>query len=106
MVQCHFCRYYIKYYKQYVLYGNNGIWKMQMYSDNQTDPHGLTERELDVLRYLMEGLTNKEIADKLTVTHHTVKAHVASIIRKLGARNRLDVAMIAQKARLLNLPQD
>ncbi len=79
---------------------------MQMYSDNQTDPHGLTERELDVLRYLMEGLTNKEIADKLTVTHHTVKAHVASIIRKLGARNRLDVAMIAQKARLLNLPQD
>ena len=79
---------------------------MQMYSDNQTDPQGLTERELDVLRYLMEGLTNKEIADKLTVTHHTVKAHVASIIRKLGARNRLDVAMNAQKARLLNLPQD
>ena len=76
---------------------------MQMYSDNQTDPHGLTERELDVLRYLMEGLTNKEIAEKLTVTHHTVKAHVASIIRKLGGTNRTLAVFIAAKEGLVDL---
>ncbi len=54
-----------------------------------------TDRELEVLKYVMQGLTNKEIAEILTITHHTVKAHVASIIRKTGAKNRLDVAMIA-----------
>lgn len=55
-----------------------------------------TERELEVLKYIMQGMTNKEIAKTLMITHHTVKAHVAAIIRKSeGAKNRLDVAMIA-----------
>ena len=56
----------------------------------------LTEREQEVLQYVMQGLTNKEIADILMITHHTVKAHVAAIIRKLGVRNRLDAAMLAK----------
>lgn len=54
-----------------------------------------TERELEVLEYLMLGKTNKEIAEILMITHHTVKAHVASIINKTGAKNRLGAAMIA-----------
>lgn len=41
-----------------------------------------TERKLEVLKYLMQGMTNKEIAEILMITHHTVKAHVAAIIRK------------------------
>ena len=57
----------------------------------------LTERENEVIKYVAQGLTNKEIAKILMVTHHTVKAHIASIIRKLGARNRVDVAIFAQK---------
>lgn len=56
----------------------------------------LTEREQEVLQYVMQGLTNKEIADILMITHHTVKAHVAAILRKLGVRNRLDAAMLAK----------
>ena len=79
---------------------------MERHSGNEQTPFGLTERELDVLNYLMQGLTNREIADKITVTHHTVKAHVASIIRKLDAKNRLDVAMIARSHSIINLHQD
>ena len=57
----------------------------------------LTKREDEVVKYVAQGMTNKEIAEILMVTHHTVKAHIASIIRKLGARNRVDVAIFAQK---------
>ena len=39
---------------------------MEKYSGNEQTPFGLTERELDVLNYLMQGLTNREIADKIT----------------------------------------
>ena len=66
----------------------------------------LTERECEVIKYVAQGFTNKEIAEILTVTYHTVKAHVASIIRKLGARNRVDIAMFAQKEGFFSLPQD
>ena len=75
-----------------------------MFRENNLDK--LTDRELEVLKYIMQGLTNKEIAEILIVTHHTVKAHVAAIIRKFEAKNRLDVAMIAQKSEFLNLHQD
>ena len=57
----------------------------------------LTDRELEVLGYVMKGLTNKEIARILMITHHTVKAHVAAILRKIGAKNRLDASMMAQE---------
>ena len=63
---------------------------------NKKKNQNYTERELEVLKYLMQGMTNKEIAEILMITHHTVKAHVAAIIRKSdGAKNRLDAAMIA-----------
>ncbi len=63
---------------------------------NETSTKTLTERECEVIKYVAQGLTNKEIAEILTVTHHTVKAHIASIIRKLDARNRVDIAKFAQ----------
>lgn len=66
----------------------------------------LTERELEVLQYVVEGKTNKEIAQILTITHHTVKAHVASIIRKFGVKNRLEAALIAATKGIIIPPQD
>lgn len=66
----------------------------------------LSNREKEVLECLLQGLSNKEIAKILNVTHHTIKAHVGVIIHKLGAKNRLDAAMIAVKNDLLNRPQD
>ena len=73
---------------------------------NETSTKTLTERECEVIKYVAQGLTNKEIAEILTVTHHTVKAHIASIIRKLDARNRVDIAIFAQKKGYFSPHQD
>ena len=61
---------------------------------------GLTRRERDVLKLMVEGLTNAEIADRLVVSLSTVKTHVSSIIAKLGASTRTEAAAIAVREHL------
>jgi DNA-binding NarL/FixJ family response regulator len=58
----------------------------------------LTAREEEVLREVARGRTNAEIAADLIVSLGTVKAHLASIMLKLGARNRVEVAMWAHES--------
>jgi DNA-binding CsgD family transcriptional regulator len=67
----------------------------------ETDGHGLlTPRELEVLATLAEGMTNKAIARRLNISLHTVKFHVESLFRKLGARTRTEaVAKAAERRR-------
>ncbi|HOA67463.1 MAG TPA: response regulator transcription factor [Phycicoccus elongatus] len=55
----------------------------------------LTEREEEVLVFVARGWTNAEIARELYVSLSTVKSHVASLMAKLGARNRVEIAMWA-----------
>ncbi len=55
----------------------------------------LTPRELDVLRGIANGQSNKAIALSLKIVEHTVKNHVKSILSKLGANDRTDAALIA-----------
>src|SRR6266550_1451173 len=57
--------------------------------------HGLTARELDVLRLIAEGETNAEIAYRLTLSVNTVERHVANLYRKIGARGRADATAFA-----------
>jgi DNA-binding NarL/FixJ family response regulator len=58
----------------------------------------LTERELEVLRLLAQGMPNKEIAAHLIISERTAKFHISSIMGKLGATNRTEaVALAAQK---------
>ncbi len=54
--------------------------------------HGITKRELDVLTLIDQGLTNKDIGEKLFVSAKTVDHHVSSLLAKLGARNRSEAA--------------
>ena len=55
----------------------------------------LTEREEEVLLVVAAGRTNAEIADELYISLSTVKTHLASLMQKLGARNRVEMAMWA-----------
>ncbi len=57
--------------------------------------HDLTERELEVLRLIGTGATNREIADRLVVSEGTVKNHVSSILSRLGLRDRTQAALYA-----------
>jgi DNA-binding NarL/FixJ family response regulator len=59
----------------------------------------LTDREEEVLLAVARGRTNAEIAEELYITLSTVKTHVAALMNKLGARNRVEVAMWAYETR-------
>lgn len=61
----------------------------------------LTKRELDVLKEIAKGKSNKEIASSLFITEKTVKTHVSSILAKLGLADRTQAALYAVKHRLV-----
>jgi DNA-binding NarL/FixJ family response regulator len=62
----------------------------------------LTSREEEILIPVAQGWTNSEIADVLHISISTVKAHLASLMRKLGARNRVEIAMWAYETGRIN----
>jgi DNA-binding NarL/FixJ family response regulator len=62
---------------------------------------GLTPREQQVLRQLMEGRTNRQIARVLFISEKTASVHVSNIMGKLSAANRSQAAAIAHRLRLL-----
>ncbi|MDV7089144.1 LuxR C-terminal-related transcriptional regulator [Rhodococcus opacus] len=55
---------------------------------------GLTNRERDVMKLVAEGARNRAIAAALTISEHTVKFHVANVLRKVGATNRAELAAV------------
>jgi two-component system, NarL family, response regulator YdfI len=63
----------------------------------------LTRRELEVLQMLAAGLSNKEIAARLSISEHTVKFHVASILGKLGAGSRTEAVSLGIRRGLVLL---
>lgn len=64
---------------------------------NENDISQLTKREKEVLRLLGRGLSNTEISSALFIVEGTVKNHVSSLLAKLGARDRTQLALFAQK---------
>ncbi|MCK2219273.1 response regulator transcription factor [Actinomadura sp. ATCC 31491] len=65
-------------------------------------PAGLTERELEVLALVGTGLSNAEIAEELHVGVTTVKTHIGAAMDKLGLRNRIQAAVVAHRAGLVD----
>ncbi|MFI6502200.1 response regulator [Nonomuraea typhae] len=61
----------------------------------------LTDREEQILATVARGRTNSEIADELHISLSTVKTHIASLMAKLGARNRVEIAMWAYETKRL-----
>jgi DNA-binding NarL/FixJ family response regulator len=66
-------------------------------SEPATNPFGLTARELEVLRLLTAGLTNREISQALFISQHTAGVHVSHILGKLGVPNRVMAAAVAER---------
>jgi len=65
---------------------------------------GLTPREMEVVEAIVAGYTNKEIAEKFTISEQTVKHHLTNIFDKLGVFNRLELAVFAINNRLVGNP--
>jgi len=61
----------------------------------------VTDREIDIIRCITEGLSNKQIADQLFLSTHTVNTHRKNIMNKLGVNNTAGVVMYAVKNNLL-----
>lgn len=57
--------------------------------------HDLTQRERQTLTYLVQGLTNAEIAERMEISQYTARFHVSNILTKLGAENRTDAVRMA-----------
>ena len=63
----------------------------------------LTDREIEVLRMLAEGFSNKEIASRLGISDHTAKFHISSILAKLGASSRTEAVTVGVRNGLILL---
>ena len=69
--------------------------------DAKVDSLGLTARELEILSLIAEGLSNKEIADRVHVSENTVKTHSSRVFDKLGAQRRTQAVQLGKAWRLI-----
>jgi DNA-binding CsgD family transcriptional regulator len=92
-----------------ILFLSVGLWigikistslKTKSKEQKATNMHGLSDRELDVVKLMADGLTNQEIADRLYISLNTIKTHISNIYSKLNVARRTQAI---QKARELNI---
>jgi DNA-binding NarL/FixJ family response regulator len=76
------------------------------YSDSGSPFHPLSDREMDVLQYMLRGMSNKEIAAVLGISHQTVKNHVTSILRKFNVEDRTQAVVYALRRGWVKLEHD
>ncbi len=73
----------------------NGAAGVQQFNSNSVESYGLSDREMEILRCLVNGDANKVIANRLEITEATVKVHMKSLLRKIKAGNRTQAAIWA-----------
>ena len=66
-------------------------------ADAAPSPDGLSTRELEVLRYVAQGLSNREIGLRLYISQNTVANHIRAILRKTGCANRTEATTYAHR---------
>ena len=71
--------------------------------DNLLKKNKITDREKEVLMLTIKGLSNSEIAEELTISVHTVKAHLESIYRKLNVHNKVQASVSAVYNNFINI---
>ena len=80
-------------------------FKQMSRSDRQQVPTPrLTDRELEVLKLVAQGLNNREIAKRLFISENTVKNHVRNILEKLQLHSRMEAVMYAVREKLFDIP--
>lgn len=71
-------------------------------ADRQTLAEGLTAREMEIVRHVAGGASNKRIAHQLSISEGTVKTHLYSIFKKVGVANRVQLTVFAQQQGLID----
>ena len=79
----------------------NRAFKSQLERESAARDSPLTPRELEIVRMVAEGLRNKAIAERLSISEGTVKVHLHNIYEKLGVDGRLELTLCAQQKKLL-----
>jgi ATP/maltotriose-dependent transcriptional regulator MalT len=69
--------------------------------EKRRDDLGITRREMEILELVAEGMSNREIAEKLFVSENTVKTHCSRAFDKLGARRRTEAVQLGKKFGLI-----
>jgi NarL family two-component system response regulator LiaR len=77
--------------------------ELQRSSDLPPTEEPLTEREVEVLKLVAQGLTNQQIAERLVISERTVSTHISNILSKLHLANRTQVALYALREGLADL---
>jgi len=72
--------------------------------EEEHDGRRLTDRELEVLRLIARGMSNKDIGTELVIAENTVRNHVRNILEKLQVRSRVEAAMYAVREKLVDAP--
>lgn len=79
------------------------IKKIQNNKEQENELNKLTKREEELLKLFAEGLSNKEISNKLFISHRTVESHKTHIMSKLQLRSNIDLIMFAIKNKIINI---
>jgi DNA-binding NarL/FixJ family response regulator len=89
------------------VFSADDLSKLVRHLRGDTAPLGadLTNRELEVLQLLAEGVTTDALAERLFISKHTARSHVRNILAKLGAHSKLEAVAIAARAGIVSLEQ-
>ena len=88
--------------KRHAVAAETPVAKQSFLSDDQKRKGlGITPREFEILALIAQGMSNREIAEKLFVSENTVKTHSSRVLDKLGARRRTQAVQLAKECGLL-----